>query len=569
MELYLSDFERFVRGDDDGLAVQEALRHCRDGDVLHLDKPRLQLWPRYAARRDLFVSNNDAGPHAVAFYLHGLRHFTVDGGGAELLFHGSVTPFVVEGCEDITLENFAVDYRRPNYFQARIAEVGDGWFTLDWDEDEFCCTVQDDTFVFSDPETGAHIADSRVLAQEFDPEKKAPVPFGTPYFAVLGGRADKDSFLAGMYRFLSAGQTGPHTMRLTGELGFSHREGDVLVMTPGGRRDPGIVLSDTCRTLIRRVKLYHTASMGIVGQLSHDITLDGVEMRVRPGSRRVLSTQADATHFVNCTGTVEMKNCVFLSMMDDASNIHGIYTSVDCVPDGHTLLLRFGHYQQYGQLLYRPGDRVRLLRRGTLEKYAEPTVESARLLNGEFLYLTVRGELGGLPEAGDVAENTSRMPAVHIDGCLCGDNRPRGFLLTTCRPVVVENCEFRNMNSAIECAGDASTWFESGPVQDVLIRHNRFVNSAYAGGPVISLCPALPAGAAGPYHRNVRITGNLFRLHEKRFLAARAADGLVFSDNVYEQNPALPSHPFGDGSGFLLENCTRCTIDPPRENVPL
>jgi len=127
-----------------------------------------------------------------------------------------------------------------------------------------------------------------------------------------------------------------------------------------------------------------------------------------------------------------------------------------------------------------------------------------------------------------VVENFTHMPEVYLDGCTCGNNRPRGFLLTTCKKVVVENCTFYDMNSALECAGDANDWFESGPVTDVTIRHNRFVNAAYAGGNVITIAPVIKENIGQTYHRGIRIEENHFQLHEKRFLYARSVDGLIF-----------------------------------------
>lgn len=567
MELFLKDFLSLRRGEDDGLAVQEALRRCQDGDVLHLGGGQLHFTPTYAAQKEYYVSNNDYGNHSIAFHLTGRKNFTVDGDGAELMFHGSLTPFAVEGCDNITLKNFSVDYRYPNYFQARITQVGEGWFELEWDNREFFCFVQEEAFHFPCPETGTELVDDRVLVQEFDGAQKAPVAFGAPYFAVLGDKVDKTNFLAGMYRYLRAEQTNDHTLRLYGDLGFTHQAGNWLVFTPGGRENPGILLSHTRRTLLENINLYHTASMGVIAQLCEDVTLQNVQAKVRPGSDRMLSTQADATHFVNCTGTVTLRNCTFVSMMDDACNIHGIYTTAEQKLDAHTLLLRFGHYQQRGQQLYFPGDRIRLVQKETMQPYAELTVAQQTFLNGDYLYLTLEEPLPDLFAEGDAVENFSRMPAVHIDGCTCGNNRPRGVLLTTCKPILVENSEFFDMNSAIECSGDANTWYESGPVEDLVIRNNRFVNSAYAGGPVINLCPVIAKKPESAFHRHIRIENNLFQLHEKRFLSARYTDDILFSGNRYIRDPSLPSHPFGEDTGVTLENCSNCRILPVLETV--
>lgn len=70
--------------------------------------------------------------------------------------------------------------------------------------------------------------------------------------------------------------------------------------------------------------------------------------------------------------------------------------------------------------------------------------------------------------------------------------------------------------SAILIEGDAEGWFESGPVNDVLIRENTFVDCAYNGGPgnaVIAINPSNSViNANRPVHKNIRIENNLLRV---------------------------------------------------------
>lgn len=46
----------------------------------------------------------------IAFYLKGKKNVVIDGGGSEFIFHGRVTPFLLEGCENIEIRNLTVDY---------------------------------------------------------------------------------------------------------------------------------------------------------------------------------------------------------------------------------------------------------------------------------------------------------------------------------------------------------------------------------------------------------------------------------------------------------------------------
>lgn len=79
--------------------------------------------------------------------------------------------------------------------------------------------------------------------------------------------------------------------------------------------------------------------------------------------------------------------------------------------------------------------------------------------------------------------------------------------------------------SAILIEGDAEGWFESGPVNDVLIRENTFVDCAYNGGPgnaVIAINPSNSViNANRPVHKNIRIENNLFKSFNTPLLFAK------------------------------------------------
>ena len=488
MKVYLRDYMAYCDGRDVVPAVQAALRDCHPGDTLYLGGGLLHLYPEHTVCRPYYVSNNDYSEKHIAFDLQNCRDLTIDGEGTELLFHGHITPFVLDGAENITIRNLHVDYRNPFYTQARITAAGEDFTELTFDGDTFACRLKDGKLCFYSPEDGWESMENRVLVTEFD-DTGRPSPYLGPYFTVLG--TIEQDFLAGMYRYFTAEQCAEHTIRLNGRIGYTHTVGNWWVCTFGGRHNPGIFITDSRNITLQDLELYHTAAMGVIGQCSENITLERVSCRVRPGSGRVLSVSADATHFVNCSGRITFRDCIFTSMLDDAGNFHGIYTIVKEKTDSHTLRLGYGHFQQRGINLYRPGDRIRLVNNLTMQPYGELTVRESVLLSGECLQLTVEEVLPDTLETGHVIENHTRMPEVYLDHCECGNNRPRGFLLTTCKKVLVENCVFYNMNSAIECAGDANSWYESGPVTDVTIRHNHFENSAYAGGTVISICPVV------------------------------------------------------------------------------
>jgi hypothetical protein len=75
---------------------------------------------------------------------------------------------------------------------------------------------------------------------------------------------------------------------------------------------------------------------------------------------------------------------------------------------------------------------------------------------------------------------------------------------------------------------DASGWFESGCVRDMLIRNNRF---HHCGEPAIHINPRNSAPNPA-VHRNIRIEGNIFHLRGKSAIGAKSTTGLRITKNT-------------------------------------
>ena len=564
MEFHLNDFAYLVDGDDWTLAVQEALHQCRlhPGSTLHLDGGRKHFRKKYAAEHEYYVSNNDCGHKYIVFPIIGFDGLTIDGDGADLLFHGTINPFVIDKSKDITLRNFSVDYEHPFYFQGKIVDADEHHCEIEYDTSVYEMTPGPECLTFGWKEDDWTYRVEMMLTTEFEAETRVPSAYQPVYFVCFLDCPEKD-FLSGLNRYLKASLPAPGRLLLKGEFGFKHKVGNFFVCTWNWRYNPGIFTNLSQNILFQDLTLYHTAAMGIHGQLCTDITLERCKAVVRPGSGRCLTICADATHFLNCSGKIRYESCTFLNMLDDGGNIHGTYTRYVRTIDDHTILLDFGHHQQRGLNLYSPGDKVNIVDNRTMQPVAEMTVKSSELFTNNAVRLEFEENLPAM-KAGYVVENFTKMPELYINNCETGDNRPRGFLLSTRKHTEVTNCLFHNMVYALHLTGDTNTWFESGPSKDVVIRHNRFVNAAFAEGPAICI-ETSPHEGSIPYHSNILIEDNYFEQQDKRFLYAYAAENIVMRNNTYHLNPALPAHGRIGEDGILLKECFNTQIEPPKE----
>jgi hypothetical protein len=142
---------------------------------------------------------------------------------------------------------------------------------------------------------------------------------------------------------------------------------------------------------------------------------------------------------------------------------------------------------------------------------------------------------------GDVLENITWTPSVTIQNSRFEGTVTRGTLITTRRKVLIENnVYYRTGMHAILIADDASGWYESGPVMDVTIRNNQFIECGYNSFPdnyIIKIDPQAHQLIPGYYvHKNIRIENNVFKAYDYPVLSAKSVNGLVFAGNTIEKS---------------------------------
>ncbi|MEG1938849.1 MAG: hypothetical protein RR138_07165, partial [Akkermansia sp.] len=144
---------------------------------------------------------------------------------------------------------------------------------------------------------------------------------------------------------------------------------------------------------------------------------------------------------------------------------------------------------------------------------------------------------------GDAVENGDYYPSVIFRGNTIRNNRARGSLFTTPKPVLVENNLFdHSSGSAILLAGDAQGWYESGACENVIIRKNKFINNLTSRyqftNAIISICPEVKQidKQRKYYHRNILIVDNEFDTFNVPLISAISTEDLSFRNNTIRYN---------------------------------
>ncbi len=525
------------------------------GDTLCLNGIKLDVWADQ--EKPSYVGVNGG---CVAFPIIGKRNVTIDGGGAELIMHDRLTMFAIDGSEDITVKNFKLDYANPYYAQADIIEADGEHVVLKFDGEEFSAYVNENgTVCFRGIEDGWESAVECGLCMEYVTETGAPSAYQPSYFYNTAEKIGLD-FLAYMYKRVTAKNISDNVIELTGHFDIPHIVGNKWICMHGERENPAVFITRSRNVTVTDIDMHYSPSFGLYTVLSENITFERINVDTRPDSKRMMTLNADSTHFTDCCGDITIKDCKFVKMMDDGCNIHGTYLrDIKKVTDNSFI----ARYDYWGLNIFKKGDRVAILDMEDTRRVFESTVLKSVMLDNCTVSVTTADTL---PEILDsyLAENLTNAPKVHISGTECGDNRPRGFLLSSAGAIVVENCKFHNMYQGIQLGGEMLDWYESGPTTNVTIINNNFTNSAYAGGYPILVMPHIKSREkAGSFHGKVLIEGNYFELHEKRFICTSNIGELIFKNNTYKENLSLPSRPVG-GAPMVAVLCGKTVVDEPK-----
>jgi hypothetical protein len=102
---------------------------------------------------------------------------------------------------------------------------------------------------------------------------------------------------------------------------------------------------------------------------------------VTPSEGRIFSVCADASHFVNCRGLIQLIDCHFENQLDDPLNVHGLNTRIKEVIDEYTVLVERVHHEQHGVSVGLAGDAVQFAHNTTLLSYGDNVITSVESIN--------------------------------------------------------------------------------------------------------------------------------------------------------------------------------------------
>jgi len=148
------------------------------------------------------------------------------------------------------------------------------------------------------------------------------------------------------FRPESVTEVSPDTFLIKGWDQTTHTApGERFVLRSRHRPTPGIFVSECTNTTLENIRIRYAEGMGLLAQMSENITLDGFNVCLRSDDDpRFFTTQADATHFSGCKGMIVSKNGLYENMADDAINVHGTSTPLGDVAELKAIEKVFGEH---------------------------------------------------------------------------------------------------------------------------------------------------------------------------------------------------------------------------------
>jgi len=466
---------------------------------------------RYVALRA-----NDCAEFPVFLFIKNKKNITIDFGGATLVMHGIIQPFLIDMSENISIRNCKVTFDRPMYTEGTIVEATHAYIKLQLNENCPCRVDGDRLIPYSSTWEGTKLNRNGYFFQVFDPETRKGCGLhlgviGTPFIMDYDRPDAIDHYTAKWEDGL---------LRLDGTFPTFYRTGRILTIEHEPRALSNVFMIDCKNIHLQNYRILSGCGMGIYSYRTEDIVLDGLQLTYDAESPCLVANPADAVHAFGTSGTFEIKNSIFEGMLDDAINIHGNFRTVDHVC-GNAIYTVNASCEKQADQLYRTGDIIAVYRGSTMEEQARYTILDITQVNENIRKFTV--DRSALPHnKGDLIESLTANCDVTIENCVFAKANSH-LRLQSRGKFVIRNCA---SELEILLSGDASYWFESGPVTDLTIENCRFTTDHAK----INIRSEVFATEKAPYyHRNIKILNNSFETSYP--LEGGYADGIVFKRN--------------------------------------
>lgn len=501
------------------------------GSVVSFEKNAYFIEKKDAKRCTYSFSNTtNTDSQYAAFIIKDKKDVVIDGNGADFIFRGHLTPFVIESSENITVKNLTIDFDPPLVAEGEIISFSDEYVDVFVDGKLFPYTCRDGWLYF-----------------DIGEEEKSPLrrDFSQIRFDhdLTVAHSSGDGFVVKNVEALCENK-----VRLYPENKDEIKKisvGELFVLRHNARLHPGIFVENCKNITFENITVHSCGGLGILTQFCEDITYRNVNFLPNIDlGRRISCGRDDGMHITSCRGKVIVDGCSFLGLMDDPINIHGCSMRIEeIINGGKTIRARYMHEDAKNFSYFaRENDVINIINSRHMNVVKSTTVKSWEKESAETILVHFKDAVS-LPDGDYAIENVSATAEFICRKNRFGSCRARGLLVSTPKKVEISGNIFESSGSGILIPGDANYWYESGECHDVEISDNIFTNKCmtsmyqYTHG-MISIYPIVPEPIKEmPFHKNIHIKHNVFDTSDTPVLYAFSTENLSFVGNTIFANP--------------------------------
>ncbi|OON97245.1 MAG: hypothetical protein ATN31_01495 [Candidatus Epulonipiscioides saccharophilum] len=415
----------------------------------------------------------------------------IDGQGSRLNGIGLICPFYIYNSKNIVLQNFVIDYERPFFSQGEVIETAPNEITIKIDTAKYPYQIKNNIMTFIGEDYESNFMHGIL---EFNPDNK---------------RQATDALDNGVRGPMTALEVSPGIVKINRPFRKLPRTGSIVSIKHEQRYVPAISIDSSKNIRLENITFYHAGTMGVVAQFTENITLEQFKVCLEPGTDRVVSANADATHFVRCSGEILIQNSLFENQLDDILNVHGNYLRIHSIFSNNHVIAEIPHKQQVGAFSLKVETKISILADHTMAKKFETVVKSIQVLNNKFYEIHFEDHCDFIPDQGYCIEDIDAYPSLRFINNKGGKNRARGLLLTSAKDILIEHNDLYCEGATIQISADMTGWYESGATNYVVIKNNTLSrrNTQTWGKALIDIDPAMEVFKSY-FHQNIIIENN-------------------------------------------------------------
>ena len=474
----------------------------------------------------LSIYDTHFGSLDTAFYLNGLKNVTLDFNRATLTLHGRIQPFILDNCENVTIKNVIIEYERAVFTEFEIIGRAEKALTLKPLEN-FPCKVENGYLIpYCNEWENRRLNYGDMFMQSFD--NKTRQGWGITVIVIGEEVFRNDSPPCEVLQMRVREENG--NIIMTGKISEAFQPGQTVVLSHEVRDKSSAFICRSENITVENYRIINGAGMGIISMYVQNLTIDGLNLTKDEKSKGMVTNAADAMHLVATKGKLEIKNCTVEGMIDDALNIHTLFYEAESA-DGNTLKVyrhQRSHCLNTHFKLFGIGDKIAVYKGQSLELKQTATITGITQIDSQYMEFATDIPLENV-EKGDIVENLSTQPEVHIHNCTFGKSNTH-LRIQTRGKTVIENCE---TELPILLTGDTNYWFEASPAEDFTVRNCKFTGNRAQ----IRVVPEYESTEnAKFYHCGITVENNIF--DDRNAMECRQAKGITFRNNKHSDGTA-------------------------------